>query len=276
MKGLTKPQGFSWKSWSSHGLAYLILLAIVIFLWRGSTTMSYNWQWFRIPRLLMPRMEDGTFMPGPILEGLKMTFVLALVSVPIASAIGLIMALISKSKLITLRWFSIVYVETVRNTPMLVQLYLIYFLFASIFSIDRVIAGVMALAIFEGAFAAEIFRAGLTATPKGQLDAARSLGLGRWQSFRLIAIPQSLPLILPPLANLFVSLLKHSSLVSVIAIPDLTNMARNVIADTYLTFEIWLVVAGIYITVCFFLSKGIGLWEKRLLRRLSAETVANQ
>lgn len=259
----------SWRTWAAQLLALAVLVGIIVFFWRSGTAVSYNWQWFRIPRLLFPGWRNDVWQWGPLVDGLRITFVLALLGAPFAAAIGLAAALMGKSQLITLRWVARIYVEVVRNTPMLVQLYLLYFLLASIFSLDRFTAGVLALAIFEGAFAAEIFRAGLDATPRGQLDAARSLGLTRWQSFRFIALPQSLPLTLPPLASLFVALVKHSSLLSVVAIPELTNLARNVIADTYLTFEVWLVIAAIYIVLCYFLSQAIGMWERRLLARQS-------
>lgn len=252
---------------ASEIIAVGILLSLAAFLWRGSVEMSYNWQWFRLPRLLFPGERAETWQWGPLLAGLGMTFFLAVVAAPLAALLGFVVALMGKSKLIVVRGFARAYVEIIRNTPMLVQLYLLYFFVGTILSLDRITAAVVALAVFEGAFAAEIFRAGLNATPQVQFDAARSLGLTRWQSFRLIALPQSLPLILPPLASLFVALIKHTSLVSVIAIPELTNLARNVIADTYLTFEIWLVVAAIYIVVCYVLSQAIAVWERKLVRR---------
>lgn len=260
------------QAWFFQIAAALILLGVGAFLWQGGANLPYNWQWFRIPRLLLPGWFGDKWQWGPLVAGLRLTFLLALAGIPLVAVLGLAVALAGQSRLYVLRWSSRAYIELVRNTPMLVQLYLVYFLLANIFSLERVTAGLLALTIFEGAFAAEIFRAGLLSTPRRQLDAAHSLGLSRLQTMRLVAMPQSLPLILPPLANLFVALIKHSSIVSAVAIPELTDVARNIIADTYLTFEIWLVVAAIYITLCFFLSQTINAWERRLLSRLDART----
>jgi polar amino acid transport system permease protein len=156
------------------------------------------------------------------------------------------------------------YVEAIRNTPLLVQLYIVYFILAPILGLDRFWAGVLALAIFEGAFAAEIFRGGIQAVRLGQWEAAWTLGLSRTQAYRLIVLPQALRVILPPLAGLGVSLIKHSAIVSVIAIFDLTNEGRNVISDTFMTFEIWLTVAALYLCVTVTLSLAVQGLERRL------------
>ncbi|MBF2735740.1 MAG: amino acid ABC transporter permease [Betaproteobacteria bacterium AqS2] len=249
--------------------AFLAIAAVIGAIWYGAASLSYNWQWYRIPRLLLPGWRGDAWTWGPLAEGLRLTLVLAACSAPLAIAIGLAVALLEKSRLVSLRMFGRSYIELVRNTPLLVQLYLLYFMLANLLGIDRTAAGVLALALFEGAFAAEIFRAGIDAVPRGQRDAAGALGLRPLAAFRLVYLPQSLPLILPPLANLFVSLIKHSSIVSVVALPELTDIARNLIADTYLTFEIWLVVALVYVVLCFALSLLIRLWEARLLARVN-------
>ena len=246
----------------------LIVVALAAFFWRGGTIIEYNWQWYRLPRLLLPGWRDGVWVWGPIISGLKLTLLLAFVSVVLAGLIGLLTAVSGYSRFLALRMLSRGYIELMRNTPLLVQLYLLYFMFASFFDIERVTSGILALALFEGAFAAEIFRAGFDSIPTGQRRAAQALGLSRLQAMRLIYLPQSLPLILPPLAGLFVALIKHSSIVSVVALPELTDMARNIIAYTYLTFEIWLTVAVVYIALCFSVSLAIRAWEKRLLARL--------
>jgi polar amino acid transport system permease protein len=157
-----------------------------------------------------------------------------------------------------------IYVEVIRNTPLLVQLYLFYFVLSPILGIDRYWTGVLCLAVFEGAFAAEIFRAGIEAVSKGQWEAGRSLGLTTARLYRHIVLPQALRLVLPPLTGLSVSLVKHSAIVSVIAVFDLTNEGRNVIADTFLTFEIWLAVAAVYLVVTGTMSAAVGVLERRL------------
>ena len=247
--------------------AVILIVGILFFIWQGGSRSSYNWQWFRIPKLLLPGFRGEEWTWGPLASGLRLTFIMALLSMPLAAVIGLAAALMEKSQLISARWISRSYVELVRNTPLLVQLYLLYFMMANLLNLDRTAAGIIALALFEGAFAAEIFRAGIEAVPRGMRDAALGLGLRPIQAFRLIYLPHSLPLILPPLANLFVQLIKHSSIVSVVALPELTDIARNIVADSYLTFEIWIVVAAIYISLCFGLSMAIRLWEGRILTR---------
>lgn len=246
----------------------LIIAGVLLFIWQGGARSSYNWQWYRIPNLLLPGYRGDEWTWGPLVAGLRLTLILALFSVPLAAVIGLAAALMEKSRLVAVRWISRSYVELVRNTPLLVQLYLLYFMLANLLSLDRTVAGILALALFEGAFAAEIFRAGIEAVPRGMRDAAMGLGLRPLQAFRLIYLPHSLPLILPPLANLFVALIKHSSIVSVVALPELTDVARNIVADTYLTFEIWTVVAAVYILLCFTCSVAIRQWENRLLSRV--------
>ncbi len=153
-----------------------------------------------------------------------------------------------------------------RNTPLLVQLYLFYFVLAPILGIERFWTGVLCLSVFEGSFATEIIRAGIQAVPKGQWEAAASLGLGRIVTLRRVILPQALRLILPPMTGLAVSLIKHSAIVSVIAIFDLTNEARNLIADTFMTFEIWLTTAAMYLVITISLSLLVGLFERRLNR----------
>jgi polar amino acid transport system permease protein len=123
---------------------------------------------------------------------------------------------------------------------------------------------VLCLAVFEGAFAAEIFRGGIAAIPRGQWEGAWALGLSRQAAYRKVVIPQALRIILPPLAGLSVSLVKHSAIVSVIAVFDLTNEGRNVISDTFMTFEIWLTVAALYLLVTVTLSLAVQGLERRL------------
>jgi polar amino acid transport system permease protein len=154
------------------------------------------------------------------------------------------------------------YLEIIRNTPLLVQLYLFYFVIAPILGIERFWTGVFCLSVFEGSFATEIIRAGIQAVPAGQWEAAASLGLSRYVTMRRVILPQALRLIFPPMTGLAVSLIKHSAIVSVIAIFDLTNEARNVIADTFMTFEIWLTTAAIYLLITISLSIFVGYLEK--------------
>jgi polar amino acid transport system permease protein len=215
---------------------------------RGAQSMGYSWQWYRVPQYFY-RVVDGEFIWGPLAKGLVVTLEISALAFVLAVAFGLAVALLRMSDSPVGRGIARSYLEAIRNTPLLVQLYLFYFVLAPILGIERFWTGVLCLAIFEGAFASEIFRAGIQSVSRGQWEAADSLGLSPLYRFVFVIAPQALRLILPPLTSLAVSLIKHSAIVSVIAIFDLTNEGRNIIADTFMTFEIWIVVAAMYIVV---------------------------
>jgi polar amino acid transport system permease protein len=245
-------------------LQFALFLGLLAWLLvEGAGSMGYNWQWYRVPRHLFQVFEGEIFL-GPLLKGLIVTLEISAIALLLTVAIGLGAALLRLSGSIAGRWLVIAYVEAIRNTPLLVQLYIVYFILAPILGLERFWAGVLCLAIFEGAFAAEIFRGGIMAVRRGQWEAAWALGLSRGAAYRCIVLPQALRVILPPLAGLGVSLVKHSAIVSVIAVFDLTNEGRNVISDTFMTFEVWLTVAALYLCVTVLLSFGVGLLERRL------------
>ncbi|MBK7541094.1 MAG: amino acid ABC transporter permease [Candidatus Competibacteraceae bacterium] len=245
-------------------LAFLVLLGgLGWLLFEGAGTLHYNWQWYRVPQYLY-RIENGAFHLGPLLRGLAVTLELSAWSLLLALLFGLTAALLQRSMSWAGHAVARVYVEVVRNTPMLVQLYLVYFVLAPILGMDRFAAAVLALAIFEGAYAAEIFRAGIEAVPRGQWEAAQALGLSRQATYRRVILPQAVRVVLPPLTGLGVSLIKHSALVSVIAVADLTTEGRNLIADTFMTFELWFTVAALYLALTTSLSLLVGWLERRL------------
>lgn len=246
-------------------VAFLSLAAYGVV--RGALLLDYNWHWNRVPAFFF-REVDGEVIPGPLVRGLRVTLELTALASLATIAGGLVVALASRASLASVRLLSRVYVEIMRNTPLVVQLYILYFMLSNVLRLGQLEAGVLALALYESAFAAEIFRSGIDSVARGQLDASRALGLGRALTYRKIVLPQALPVILPPLTNLFVNLFKHSSIVTVIALGDLTDAARNVINETFMVFEVWLVVAAIYIAVSAAASFLIRAWEARLKRRL--------
>lgn len=258
-----------WRYWQSafDSLAFIAALAglgwIII---AGAGELHYQWQWYRIPQYLY-RIEDGEFYPGPLLQGLGVTLELTGWSLLLTVAFGLAAALLQRSTSWAGHAVARVYVEIVRNTPLLVQLYLVYFILAPILDVDRFVAAVLALAIFEGAFAAEIFRAGIEAIPRGQWEGGRALGLAPYAVYRCVILPQAIRLVLPPLTGLAISLIKHSSIVSVIAVADLTTEGRNLITDTFMTFELWFTVAALYLAVTTSLSLLVSWLEHRLPAR---------
>ena len=156
------------------------------------------------------------------------------------------------------------YLELARNTPLLVQLFFIYFVLAPILDIGRLPSAILALSLFEGAYASEMIRAGILSIGRGQWEAAYSLGMGKAAAYRYIILPQALRRMMPPLTGQAVSLIKDSALVSTIAIYDLTMRGQAIIADTYLTFEIWFLVAALYLTVTVSLSISVSWMENRL------------
>lgn len=241
--------------------------AIVWLILRGSSRVGYNWQWYQVPRYLFT-LEDGNFVPGPLLEGLWVTLEITAYSLVLASVIGLLTALLRLSSSLVGRFIARLYLEIIRNSPLLVQIFFLYFVLAPIFELERFTAAVIALSLFEGAYASEIFRAGIVSIRRGQWEAAYSLGLSSYDTYRTIILPQALKRVLPPLTGQAVSLIKDSALVSTIAVYDLTMRGRTIIAETFLTFEIWFTVAAIYLILTLVLSQFVNLLEKRYGREV--------
>jgi len=201
---------------------------------------------------------------GPLMTGLWTTLWLSAGASVLALIIGLLTGLARISPNYTLRGLAAIYVEFIRGTPLLVQIFIAYFFIGTVFDLSRNVAGMGALAIFAGAYVAEIVRAGIQSISKGQTEAARSLGMNSFQAMAYIVLPQAFKRILPPLSGQFISLIKDSSLVSVIAITDLTKSGREIITSTFATFEIWLTVAAMYLIVTSVLSQLVFYMERRL------------
>lgn len=235
---------------------------IVWFVFAGGTGLGYNWQWYRVPRYLYT-FSEGHFLAGPLLEGVVVTLKVSAVSLVLSSLLGLITAVCRLSRSFAARAIARAYLELIRNTPLLVQLFFIYFVFSPMVDLSRFASAVLALSLFEGAYASEIIRAGILAVPQGQWEASKSIGLGRYRTYRHVVLPQALRHMTPPLVSQAVSLIKDSALVSTIAIYDLTMQAQAVIAETFLTFELWFTVAGMYLVVTVTLSIVVNYMEHR-------------
>lgn len=201
---------------------------------------------------------------GPLAWGLWTTVWISLASGVLGLLVGLVAGLCRLSNNPTLRDLSTVYVELVRGTPLLVQIFIFYFFIGTVLNLSREFAGVAALALFTGAYVAEIVRAGVQSIARGQSEAARSLGLSASQSMRHVVLPQAFKRVLPPLAGQFISLVKDTSLVSVIAITELTKSGREAITTSFSTFEIWFCVAGLYLLINLPLSHLASRLERRL------------
>ncbi len=227
--------------------APLFLLGGIV-LWWGLSLQDgvYDWQWQRAFRYVI-RFRGDQITFGPLLQGLWLTLHIVSISLLLSIVLGLLMAILRYTPLFVGRNIAAAYVGLVRNTPLLIQLFVMYFVIAPVFGLSPFWAAVWALALFEGAYMAEVFRAGIGFIPQSQLDAAHSFGFSRVYIFVHIILPQALRRVLPPLTNQTVSLIKDSALVSAIAIPDLTMQAQVVIAETFLSLELWVLVAAIYV-----------------------------
>ena len=244
----------------------LILITIVSWvIFEGAQAMQYNWQWYRVDQFIY-RIIDGEFIQGRLIKGLIVTFEITIFSMLLSVVIGLITALLRMSNSFSGKLLANIYLELIRNTPLLVQLFLFYFIIAPIVGIDRFWTGVLCLGFFEGSFAAEIIRAGIQSVPRGQSEASNALGFNRINRLRYIILPQSIPLILPPMTGLIINLIKHSAIVSVIAVADLTTEGLNIISETFMAFEIWFTVAAIYLVVTVSLSLFVSWLESRAAR----------
>ncbi|HIP83735.1 MAG TPA: amino acid ABC transporter permease [Desulfocapsa sulfexigens] len=258
----------TWQSFSRSpffDIAQFLLLVALIFWFfsRSVLDMGYHWQWYQIPRYLYVWDESG-FVAGPLLYGLGITLKISAISLGFAFTIGLIAALLRLSSSVPGKVVSRLYLEVSRNTPLLIQLFFLYFVMGPILGLDRFWAAVLALSLFEGAYASEIFRSGIISVEKGQWEASHSLGLSYKHAYRFIVFPQAVRRILPPLANQAISLIKDSALVSTIAVYDLTMEAQALISETFLTFELWFTVALMYLVITVALSFVVSYLEKRM------------
>lgn len=232
---------------TAHILVIAILVALVAV---AFMRVNYTWNW------------DGVWeYRQKFIQGWVTTLVLSVAALVGSIVIGMVAAMMLQSRREFVQALARVYVELVRGTPLLVQLLIGFYVVASAVGLDnRFVVGVLSLSLFSGAYMAEIFRGGLAAIPQTQRDAARAIGLSQWQSMRLVILPQALRLVLPPIAGQLVSLIKDSSLLSVIAISEFTLNAQEVNSFTYSALESYLPLAAGYLMLTLPLS-----WLARLL-----------
>lgn len=202
-----------------------------------------------------------------LLEGLKNTLILTCISVAMGTVFGAIVALMRMSKSRTLRFLSSVYIEIIRGTPILLQLYIFYFVLPSVFpflKLSQFMWVSIALCINSAAYVSEVIRSGIQAVDKGQAEAARSLGMSEGQTMLRIILPQAVRNILPALGNEFIMMLKETSLASTFFLYDLMTVVNVVKGAEFLTLEPMTIVALIYLCMTFPLSKLVGHWEKKM------------
>jgi polar amino acid transport system permease protein len=240
----------------------LLVLLCAWFFAASFRESGYNWQWYQVPQYIFTLNEDG-FTAGPLLLGLMVTIKISVVSLILAFGIGMVAALLQLSQSFVGRITARTYLEIIRNTPLLIQLFFIYFVMGPTLGLSRFFSAVLALSLFEGAYTAEIIRSGIVSIHRGQWEAAYSLGMSSADTYGAIILPQAFRRILPPLASQAISLIKDSALVSTIAIYDLTMQAQAIIAETFLSFEIWFTVALMYLCITVTLSFVVNGLKKR-------------
>jgi len=272
----------------------VFLVAYIIY--KVDTVMIYEWHWsFLWEYILRWDEEQQAYAPNLLLKGLATTFRLVIWSMLLASIIGIVMGIMRASSRIFFRTVSRLYVEFIRNMPPVVFIFVFFFFISSQFvpllGIDElsvnaspetialleillgppelfanVISGILCLALFEGAYITEIIRAGIQSIDKGQTEAGQSIGLTRFQTLRWVIFPQAVQKVIPPLTGQFITLIKDSSIVSLISIQELTFLAQEVAYSTQYVFEIWLFVAGVYFCICYSLALLFAKLEKRSQR----------
>ena len=245
-----------WKVLLASWLPALGLLALVFYF--SFHQLAYRWNWSSVYNYRRN-----------LLSGWLVTIGISVISLLLSTLIGLAFALVRRSRLLPLRNFGHLYVELVRGTPLLVQILVFFYVVADAFRVEnRYVAGVLILSFFSGAYISEVIRAGIQGVSESQLESARAIGLTRAQTYRYVIFPQALRLSLPPLVGQFVSLIKDSSLLSIIAVNEFTQAARDVNSVTYSTLECYLPLAAGYLV----LTLPLSLWLRSLEKRLHFET----
>lgn len=214
--------------------------------------------------------------PGILLQGAWLTLYISAVAIVIGIFLGLVTGLARLSENPFFRYWAITYIELIRGSPLLVQIYIWYFVLGTLVNnllqqkgipqIPTLWFGIASMAVFTGAYVAEIVRAGIQSIHRGQREAARSLGMNAFQSMRHIVLPQALRRILPPLAGQFISLIKDSSLLGIIAIRELTKATREVVTVSLQPFEIFFVCALLYLVLTFGLSLLTNYLERKIVQ----------
>jgi polar amino acid transport system permease protein len=274
-----------------------LLAGVVAFVgYRITVGLHYSWNWSAIPRYIV-RYDDesGRWVSNYLLHGLLTTIRLSLWSGALALVLGLFMALARTGSSLFFRMVSRTYVELMRNLPPLVLIFIFYFFLADqlalMLGIDELVrnaggsarsvislllcrpenlsaflAAVFTLAVFEGAYITEIIRAGIQGIEHHQWEASHALGLTRSHTMRHVILPQALRQVLPPLAGQFISLIKDSAIVSVISIQELSYQGTQLMASTYLTIEVWVTIAFMYLLLTLPASMGVSWLEVKFSR----------
>ncbi|MEI6732766.1 MAG: amino acid ABC transporter permease [Comamonadaceae bacterium] len=233
------------------------LLTTVVFSF-AFNQLHYGWNWNAIWQYRQK-----------FLQGWLMTVAISAAALLCSLLIGLLTALARRSSILPLRHLAILYVEVIRGTPLLVQILILFYVVANAFGVDnRYVVGVLTLSLFAGAYLAEMIRSGIESIRDSQLESARAIGLTRTQTYRYVIFPQVVRQLIPPLTGQFASIIKDSSLLSIIAVSEFTLNAQEVNAFTYSTLESYLPLAGGYLL----LTLPVSLFSRYLERRFHFAT----
>ncbi|MBS0603488.1 MAG: amino acid ABC transporter permease [Verrucomicrobia bacterium] len=230
---------------------FLIFAALSLFFCAVFSTQVYHWSVLSTYRAVF-------------FKGWVSTILISLASLLLSLIIGLSACLMRRSKILVLRYLSQIYIELIRGTPLLVQLLFFFYVVASAFGIQsRYLVGIVTLSIFSGAYIAEIFRSGIDSVRKTMLESATAIGLTGFQTYRYVIFPISVRQILPPLAGQFASIIKDSSLLSILGISEFTYAAQQVSSATFSTLECYFPLAVGYLVLTFPISMISRYLEKR-------------
>jgi His/Glu/Gln/Arg/opine family amino acid ABC transporter permease subunit len=207
-----------------------------------------------------------------MMMGLAVTLKVSAISELVGIAVGLVVALCRLSTFMPLRYLAVAYIDFLRGIPVLVMLLWVYYGFSILFGLNfsEMEAAVIGLGFSYAAYIAEIFRSGIQAIPVGQREAGRTLGLARWQVMVYVVLPQAVRIIIPPMGNTVISMLKDSSLVAIIAVSDLMRQTMVAASETFRPFELYAAAAIIYYILTFITARLVTVVERRLDRQPAA------
>jgi polar amino acid transport system permease protein len=273
-----------------------VIGALGLLAWRAGAALDYRWNFAPVWGFIARQDAERGWVANLLLQGLLTTIRVSFWAAIVAAVVGVAMGVARTSRALLPRLIAGFYVETIRNIPPLVFIFVFYFFVTSqilpalgvedwirrqdpatlgwiefLFGPPQFAAGVIAaiicLGLFEGAYVTEIVRAGIQSLPAGQWEASQALGLSRLRTLRLVILPQAMARTIPPLAGQAVSLVKDSSIISLVSIQDLAFLGNEVAATTNRVFETWLVVAAFYFVICATLSAFAARLERRFARR---------
>lgn len=281
-------------------LDLVFLIGIVAFFYyvavQIETNLRYNWNWAIIPNYIL-RWDDetGSWVSNILLQGFLTTIRISIYGGILSLVLGTILGLARVSNNLAVRMLARTYVELLRNVPAIVIIFIFHFfladqimpilgvedwarnipredlalyefLFGNMRLFPSLLSGIIVIALFESAFVGEIVRSGIESIEKGQWEAGEAIGLGKLEQMRHVILPQAFRKVLPPLANQFITLIKDSSIISLISIQELTYKTSELVATTRAIFEPWLTTAAFYFIICFSLSILFRMLERRSLK----------